>query len=437
MKTVVQNGNREFLLENRKSLNFAKQTNCRVSLHMSSKTTKNDKRQRQNCKVSHWLRYVVHFDHWIIVALALVLTFLFSLLFDALHLKNPYEKSVSGNSLTETYYQYASSEDDIVTSDNIVVIDVGAKISRAHIANLLRQIDSLKPLAVGVDAIFPYPSNEATDNELKSALEAMSIKVVLAQMTDEDGNIIKSFFADSMQLKSGSIMLDIDDKVVHTFSPIQDGDTTMVAMLNEMWNKHYGINQGLALMETPITIDYNHDILVIMADSLGEYADDIKDHIVLIGVVSAGSDTFRVPTERSYMPGVEIHALSLETLHSTRQYPRHVSWIWNFLLAFVLCYVLEVLLSLVQTRLPDARKPWAIFIQEWVKNSYLTNIVLLPLLAIVTIFMINATLHGRYYMLTFIFTAVVLVVESRNIYKAAITALRAKYDWKILNKSLV
>ena len=91
----------------------------------------------------------------------------------------------------------------------------------------------------------------------------------------------------------------------------------------------------------------------------------------------------------------------------------------------------------MQTRLPATKRPWAIFIKEWVKNSYLTNIVLLPLLAIITIFMIHATLNGRHYMLTFIFTAVVLVVESRNIYRAAIAAFRAKYSWKWLDYSLI
>ena len=386
---------------------------------------------------ARWLRYIVHFDHWVIVVMAFLLTFALSLVFNVLHLKNPYQKTMSGNALTETYYQYASNQGDIVTSDNIVVVDVGARINRAHIADLLRQIDSLQPLAVGVDAIFPYPSNETTDRELIRVLKNMSAKVVLAQMTDDEGNTIKSFFVDSLGLKSGSSMLNLDDNTVHTFSAIQDKDTTMVALLNEMWNRHYGIHQGLEYKEDPIPIDYNHDVMVIMADSLSQYTDAIKDHIVIVGVVSAGTDTFRVPTDRSYMPGAEIHAISLETLHSTRQYPRHVSWLGNLLLAFVLCYVMELMLSLVQTRLPNVQKPWAIFLKEWVKNSYLTNIVLLPLLAIVTIFMINATLHGRYYMLTFIFTAVVMVVESRNIYKAAIMALRSKYDWKILRKSLV
>ncbi len=402
---------------------------------MCSHSSKNGKKRKRGSKVPGWLRYILHFDHWIIVSLSLVFTFAFSLLFDALHLRNPYEKSVSGNSLTETYYQYSSSEQDVATSDNIVVVDVGPRASRGHVADLLRQIDSLQPLAVGVDAIFPYPSNETDDNELKSALRAMSSKVVLAQMTDDDGQVIKSFFADSMGLKSGSIMLDVEDLVVHTFTPIQDGDTTMVALLNEMWNRHYGISQELTLKEAPLTIDYNHDVQVIMSDSLSQYADAIRDHIVLIGVVSAGSDTFRVPTARSYMPGVEIHAISLETLHSTRQYPHQVPWIWNFLLTLVLCYVLEVLLSLFQTHLPESKRPWAIFFREWVKNGYMTNIVLLPFVAIVTILMINATLNGRYYRLTFIFTAVVLVVESRNIYRAVIRALRSKYSWKILIKS--
>ena len=118
-------------------------------------------------------------------------------------------------------------------------------------------------------------------------------------------------------------------------------------------------------------------------------------------------------------------------------YPKTVSFVWNLLLAFVLCYVMELLLSLVQTKLPDTRKPWAVFLKEWVKNSYLTNIVLLPLLAVITIVLMNAMLHGRHYQLTLIFTAVVMVVEARNIYKAAITALRVKHDWAFLRNSLI
>ena len=203
------------------------------------------------------LRYIVHFDHWVIVVMALLLTFVLSLVFNLLHLKNPYQKSMSGNALTETYYQYASNQGDNVTSDNIVVVDVGARINRAHIADLLSQIDSLQPLAVGVDAIFPYPSDETTDRELMRVLETMSAKVVLAQMTDDDGNIIKSFFVDSLGLKSGSSMLNLDDNTVHTFSAIQDQDTTMIALLNEKWNRHYGIHQGLEYKEDPIPIDYN------------------------------------------------------------------------------------------------------------------------------------------------------------------------------------
>ena len=87
--------------------------------------------------------------------------------------------------------------------------------------------------------------------------------------------------------------------------------------------------------------------------------------------------------------------------------------------------------------MPNTRKPWAIFLKEWIKNSYLTNIVLLPMLAVITIFMMNAMMHGRNYQLTLIFTAVVLVVEARNIYKAAIIALRTKHDWAFLRNSLI
>ena len=165
-------------------------------------------------------------------------------------------------------------------------------------------------------------------------------------------------------------------------------------------------------------------------------ADDIEGRIVLIGVASTGGDTFRVPVERAYMSGVEVHAVSLATLHDTKSYPWHVPFILNLLIAFVVCYVFEVLLSLVLSWLPKNNRPWVIFLREWIKSSYLTNIVLLPLLMLLTILMLNATMHGRYYMLTFIFTAVVLVVESRYIYKAAITALTTKYSWPWLKNSI-
>lgn len=385
-----------------------------------------------------WLRYIFHFDHLIVVIMALLLTIAVGMLFNALGLKNPYLKSVSTNSLTETFYRYTTADDNVAMSDNIVVVDWGLNVNRDYVAGLLADIDSMQPLAVGLDAVFPYRGNDsATDARLAHVLERMRPRLVMAQMTDDDGQVVKSFCADSLELRSGSVMLDMDDETVHTFTALQNGDSAMVAILNDLWNAHYGIDNGFKLKESPITIDYDHDFLVINGDEIDAYADEIKDHIVLVGSVTAGTDVARVPTQRAYMSGVEIHAACLETLHDLREYPHQVPVWVNVLLAFALCYVMELLLCLVQTRLPATKRPWAIFIKEWVKNSYLTNIVLLPLLAIITIFMIHATLNGRHYMLTFIFTAVVLVVESRNIYRAAIAAFRAKYSWKWLDYSLI
>ena len=161
-------------------------------------------------------------------------------------------------------------------------------------------------------------------------------------------------------------------------------------------------------------------------------ADKQEGEVLLTRV---GDSTWLV--DEKYPANQPMVDLFLETLHSMEGYPKTVSFVWNLLLAFVLCYVMELLLSLVQTKLPDTRKPWAVFLKEWVKNSYLTNIVLLPLLAVITIVLMNAMLHGRHYQLTLIFTAVVLVVEARNIYKAAITALRVKHNWAFLRNSLI
>ncbi len=389
-------------------------------------------------KIHSVLKYIFHYDHLIIVVMALLLTFLFSLVFDALGLKNPYKKSVSTHSFVETFNRYAATQEKVATSDNVVVVDIGGGPNRGKMASVLNKVDSLDPMAVGIDVIFASPGEKAVDEQLMQAISSMRENVVLATAKPEGSpHVLKSYFADSLGIKSGHVMLGIDEKEVLTFNAIQEGDTSMVALLNKMWNEYYDIKEPFSLREDPILIDYNVDCAVVPAENLDSCAEMIEDHIVLIGDASSGSDIKRVPTEKGVMPGVVIHALCLETLHSMEGYPKTVSFAWNLLLAFVLCYVMELLLSLVQTKLPDTRKPWAVFLKEWVKNSYLTNIVLLPLLAVITIVLMNAMLHGRHYQLTLIFTAVVLVVEARNIYKAAITALRVKHNWAFLRNSLI
>lgn len=386
-----------------------------------------------------WMRFVFHPDHMIVVVIALLLTWAFAALFDVLGLKNPYQKSVSANSLSEMVFQYESDDDQVAVSDNVVVIDLGTRANRTYVAEVLTALDSVGPIAIGVDAIFQHPSTPETDNRLVGALAAMSTPVVMARMTDDDGNAVQSFFVDSLGLRSGSVMLDVDNSgVVHTFCAIQeDGDSSMVAMLNALWNDHYGIEQNLGLRTTPLLVDYHTDCRVIPAEQVEDYADDIEGRIALIGVTTTGGDVVRVPTSRVYMPGVEVHAACLETLHNTAEYPREIPFWVNLLIAIALSYTFEVLLTFIQTHLPEARRPLAVFFREWLRNSYLTNVVLLPMLTVLTILMINATLHGRYYMFTFIFTAIVLVPESRSIYKAILAALRVKWDGPWLRNTLL
>ncbi|MBO4813538.1 MAG: CHASE2 domain-containing protein [Muribaculaceae bacterium] len=384
------------------------------------------------------LKYILHYDHWIIASMALLLTFLLSLAFDAMGLKNPYKKSVSAHSFVETFNKYAATQEKVATSDNVVIVDIGGEANRSKIASILSKIDSLQPMAVGVDVIFARRGEKESDEQLMQVLSSMKESVVLgAAKPAGSANVIKSYFADSLGIRSGLVMLGVDENEVLTFNALQDGDSSMIAHLNKMWNDSYNIKEPFGLREDPILIDYNIDCAVVNADSLDNCADMIEDHIVIVGDASTGSDMKRIPTVKGVMPGVMIHAIGLETLHSMDGYPKSIPLIWNILLAFVLCYVMELLLSLVQTKLPNTRKPWAIFLKEWIKNSYLTNIVLLPMLAVITIFMMNAMMHGRNYQLTLIFTAVVLVVEARNIYKAAVIALRTKHDWAFLRNSLI
>lgn len=378
-------------------------------------------------------KYLLHFDHWIIVAMAVVLTALLWVLFDALSIRNPFKQNVSGNSFTDIYFSY-SDRYDIEQNAEIVVVNIGAEQSRERIAKYLLRIDSMKPKAIGVDIIFEQPDPDPVENQgFVTSIASLKSHLVMASMITSHGGIqenAKSFFADSLVLVSGVASFEIDNNVIHGFLPLTEkGDTTFAASINSFWSPK-------ELRHQIIPIDYDHVFQVVPVDSIGAYADLIQNGIVLVGDASSINDVYRTPIgPRS---GVEIHAYCLKTLHDMEHYPHQVSLLWNIVIALVLCYILELMLSWVHTSLSNRGTTGALFIREWIEGSFLTNIVLLPIVAVVTLLMMDAALnYWQFFNASLIFTSLVMLIESRNIYQAFVRAFREKHDWAWLHKSLI
>ena len=70
-----------------------------------------------------FFKYLLNYDHWIIVAMALVLTLLLFLLMHLLGIRNLLNGETNA-SLMQTYYNN-NDIDTLVRHDNVVIVDIG------------------------------------------------------------------------------------------------------------------------------------------------------------------------------------------------------------------------------------------------------------------------------------------------------------------------
>ena len=381
------------------------------------------------------LQFLIHFDHWAVLAITFLLMGLLWLAIAAIGVKNPFVQEVSNTSFSDTYYNFVA--DDINNLDEnaeIIILDIGKVKSRSTIARMIAMVDSLHPKAIGVDLIFDsHGEDPEGDRSIKQVLQTASSHVVLAKAYDHGREeSLRSYFADSLRLVQGNVNLSESGNVSIFYAINEENDTSFAAKLNVLWG---GGNEELR-RGWPIPIDFMQRFSVISIDSLADYADIIKDGIVLVGDASSFLDKHKTPIgPRS---GVEIHAYCLKTLHDMDHYPRQIHWLMNFFIMLVMCYLLELALSAIHLSLSRKKKTWSAFLFEWIECSFLTNVVLWPFIFVLSIWMTDAVIYEwRYYQVTLFFTSLALTVESRNIYKSLVKALRLKHKWLFLDKSLI
>lgn len=383
-----------------------------------------------------FFKYLLNYDHWIIVAMALVLTLLLFLLMHLLGIRNLLNGETNA-SLMQTYYNN-NDIDTLVRHDNVVIVDIG-DANREEIARALQLVDSMQPVVVGLDVVFKDRKDPRTDSVLIDVLANMKCDVVMAEWEDA-GGLAKSFFADSLRLESGRAHFK-NDSVITEFQLHQQGTPAFATLLFEKWRKRNGETIHVTkddLASVFLKYELLNNYTIIKADSLpGKSTERLRNRVVLLGDASTDYKDVYV-TPKGPMHGVIVHALCFETLNSMEHLPYAVPMLLNIMLALLLGYLLELLLSYIHVKLAHSKSLGAKFFRDWLENSSLTNVVLLVFVVVLTILMLNAQLnHGRFYNVPLIFTMLVMVLESRNIYQAAVRTLRQKYNWKLLKDSLI
>lgn len=180
-----------------------------------------------------------------------------------------------------------------------------------------------------------------------------------------------------------------------------------------------------------LTIDYKTKFVVLPIDSIPTHKELIKNHIVLIGSTTDEGDMWKTPLGK--MSGVVLQAYSVYTVRN-HSHIHYASYLVNLLIAFVLCYLFEVLVDVQNRWLSRKKSAWAVFLS---RSYLLLRIVTIFFMALVTWGTLSLFIHHSTYVDAILILLVLGVLsEARNIYIGAISALSKNHNWWILKNSL-
>jgi hypothetical protein len=153
---------------------------------------------------------------------------------------------------------------------------------------------------------------------------------------------------------------------------------------------------------------------------------------VLVGSTTDEGDMWKTPLGK--MPGVVLQAYSVYTVRDHNDI-HYASFFVNLLIAFVLCYLFELLVDLQNRWLTSHQnEPWAIFLS---RSYLLLRVVTIVFMALVTWGILLLFIHHSSYVDAILILLLLgLLSEARNIYIGAIWALSKNHNWCILKNSL-
>lgn len=384
------------------------------------------------------LKYIFHIDHLLITILTFVLIGVGYAAVMSFPFFDPLKQAMSDMSMTDYFFSLADKNSDL--NQDITVVDIKDEAGRGKIAQVIATVDSLEPWAIGVDITFKGIKGTAAENEalIEAALKAGDKAVWATQLVDYDfekkafAQRRSSFFAEDLGVKEGFSNLDDVDYSHNTIRKMftaVDGNQGKLASLPVAIAQT--VDSSNVKPNDKLTIDYKTKFVVLPIDSIPTHEELIKNHIVLIGSTTDEGDMWKTPLGK--MPGVVLQAYSVYTVRN-HSHIHYASYLVNLLIAFVLCYLFEVLVDVQNRWLSRKKSAWAVFLS---RSYLLLRIVTIVFMALVTWGTLSLFIHHSTYVDAILILLVLGVLsEARNIYIGAISALSKNHNWWILKNSL-
>ncbi len=279
---------------------------------------------------------------------------------------NPIKKALKDLNFSDLYYSASKNDASSLADTSIVLVNIG-QLSRGEIAQQLRIIREGGAKVVGLDAMFVEPRTPIGDSLLSFEIRNNPNIVTasfLSQFNSESYELKEESLDDFRGERSGFINLFGTEKgyqTVRSFLPnaVYNGqkdesfpvavarlaDPQMAQILDER-NKHSEIINYSGNREKFVAFDA-HELLEEDFDP-----SIFENKIVLVGFMGSSFDSPPVKEDMHYTPlnkklsgrsdsdmyGVVVHANILSTiLHGA--YKNELSTTWNWILAFIICYL--------------------------------------------------------------------------------------------------
>lgn len=341
---------------------------------------------------------------------------------------SPVAKALKNISITDLFFSLENKYIKADTCQSIVIVDMTELHSREDIGNLLTEINDAQPKTIGVDLIFEGEKDDLEGNLiLEQAVEEVSPKAVFTnKLTDYDEKhkrfsaLVASYFRDVIPITEG--YANVTDNMEN--STIRDLTITQMSTLGKQSSfaaqvaKKVGIKadgkKNLVINYSPVAFR------VIPFDKVYANRSLLKNKIVFVGTMTEEQDMHLTPLGK--MPGVEIQAYSLLTLLEHKDIV-YVSTVASIVIGFILCYIYELLFSLVAIFVKTRGEKARIFLTESRIMLNFLSFIYIPGISLLSYFLFAK--WNIYVDMVIVLVMVAFVGLSRRIYIATKKAAKA------------
>lgn len=337
------------------------------------------------------IKFIFHRDHLFVTLLTGLIVMLLTVITFKTPALSPVAKALKNISITDLFFSLENKYIKADTCQSIVIVDMTELHSRADIGNLLTEINDAQPKAIGVDLIFEGEKDDLEGNViLEQAVEEVSPKAVFTnKLTNYDEKhkrfsaLVASYFRDVIPISEG--YANVTDNMEN--STIRDLTITQMSTLGKQSSfaaqvaKEVGIKadgrKNLVINYSPVVFR------VIPFDKVYANRSLLKNKIVLVGTMTEEQDMHLTPLGK--MPGVEIQAYSLLTLLEHKDIV-YVSTVASIVIGFILCYIYEMLFSLVAIFVKTRGEKTRIFLTESRIMLNLLSFIYIPGISLLSYF---------------------------------------------------